>query len=165
MLNHIVTLVSMRPDSLPLWQYFFGVQTRIGWVCGAAGLTGIFLLCVFLVMVLFPLPCVRRRGFYWKTSSQLSKLDVVYNNYYYRCSTGSTTSLFPGIFYWFSMAPTCGNGSQLPHWSTWLRGQWDPGGWSWQDRGISMLSRHQLCHLRWLVIFLGICELSPTYFI
>jgi predicted ferric reductase len=53
----------------PIWQYFFFIGTDFGWVCGSAGLTGVLLLFILIVMVLCSLPCVRRRGhfevFYW----------------------------------------------------------------------------------------------------
>jgi hypothetical protein len=46
----------------PIWQYFFFIGTDFGWVCGSAGLTGVLLLFILIVMVLCSLPCVRRRG-------------------------------------------------------------------------------------------------------
>ena len=54
----------MNPGSIPLWQYYFYVNTGLGWVYGTAGLTGDILLTFLLVMVLCSLPCVRRKGYF-----------------------------------------------------------------------------------------------------
>ena len=56
----------------PLWQYFFFVGTDLGWVCGSAGLTGVLLLLILIVMVLCSLPCVRRRGHF-----EVSHFDIM----------------------------------------------------------------------------------------
>ena len=52
-----------------MWEYLIGVNTDIGWVGGAAGLTGFILLLILMIMVICSLPCIRRRGyfevFYW----------------------------------------------------------------------------------------------------
>lgn len=57
-------LVSLREDGLPLWRYFLWVGTGVGWVGGAAGLTGVLLLAMLVVMVACALPCVRKNGFF-----------------------------------------------------------------------------------------------------
>ena len=62
-------LLSLKPDGLPLWKYFFYVQTGLGWVYGTAGLTGCCLLIILTIMVLCSLPCVRRKG-YFEVSTQ-----------------------------------------------------------------------------------------------
>ena len=62
-------LLSLKPDGLPLWKYFFYVQTGLGWVYGTAGLTGCCLLIILTIMVLCSLPCVRRKG-YFEVSAQ-----------------------------------------------------------------------------------------------
>ena len=49
---------------LPMWHYIFWIQTGLGWVGGAAGLTGVLLTIILAVMVVFSLPCVRRKGFF-----------------------------------------------------------------------------------------------------
>ena len=54
----------MRPGSLPLWEYFFFVNTGVGWVYGTAGLTGVLLIIILAIMVLCSLSCVRRNGFF-----------------------------------------------------------------------------------------------------
>ena len=48
----------------PVWQYLLFVGTDVGWVCGTAGLTGVLLMAVLLVIVLCSLPCIRRRGLF-----------------------------------------------------------------------------------------------------
>ena len=62
--NCLVALLSLTPDGLPLWMYFFGVNTGLGWVGGTAGLTGDLLLIILLILVLCSLPCVRKKGFF-----------------------------------------------------------------------------------------------------
>lgn len=57
-------LLSLTPDGLPLWKYFFFVHTGVGWVGGTAGLTGECLLIILTIIVLFALPCVREKGFF-----------------------------------------------------------------------------------------------------
>ena len=56
-------------SNISMWQYLFSVNTTLGWVGGAAGLTGNFLIVVVTIMVICSLPCVRRKGyfevFYW----------------------------------------------------------------------------------------------------
>ena len=59
-----IVLVSLRPDSLPWWQYFFYVNTGLGWVYGTAGLTGVLLIIILLIMVMFSLKVVREMGFF-----------------------------------------------------------------------------------------------------
>ena len=54
----------MKPGSLPLWQYFFYVNTGLGWVYGTAGLTGDLLIVLLIVIVICSLPCVRNKGFF-----------------------------------------------------------------------------------------------------
>lgn len=52
-----------------MWMYLFGVGTNLGWVGGAAGLTGFLLLIILTIMVICSLPIIRRKGyfqvFYW----------------------------------------------------------------------------------------------------
>lgn len=55
-----------------MWMYLFGagpVGTNLGWVAGAAGLTGFILLIILFVIVICSLPIVRRKGkfqvFHW----------------------------------------------------------------------------------------------------
>ena len=62
--NLHIGLVSLRPGSLPWWQYFFYVNTGLGWVYGTAGLTGVFLIIILLIMVIFSLKVVRKKGFF-----------------------------------------------------------------------------------------------------
>ena len=57
-------LVSQRSGSLPLWEYFFGVNTGVGWVFGIAGLTGILLMIILIIIVVCSLSYVRRKGFF-----------------------------------------------------------------------------------------------------
>lgn len=57
-------LISLKPGGLPLWQYFFYIRTGFGWVFGTAGLTGVLLTIIFVIMALFALSCVRRKGFF-----------------------------------------------------------------------------------------------------
>ena len=47
-----------------MWHYIFWIRTGLGWVGGAAGLTGVLLTIILAVMVVFSLPCVRRKGFF-----------------------------------------------------------------------------------------------------
>ena len=61
---HSTVLISMKPGSIPLWRYFFYVQTGFGWVFGTAGLTGIFLFILLMIIVICSLPCVRNNGFF-----------------------------------------------------------------------------------------------------
>jgi hypothetical protein len=62
--SFLSALISLKPDGLPLWQYFFYVETGFGWVFGTAGLTGVLLSIIFVIMVLFALSCVRRKGYF-----------------------------------------------------------------------------------------------------
>ena len=57
-------LLSLTPNGLTIWQYFFSVHTGLGWVGGTAGLTGTTLLVILFVMVFCSLPCVRRKGYF-----------------------------------------------------------------------------------------------------
>lgn len=70
-------LVSMRPGSLPLWQYFFGVQTGVGWIYGTAGLTGVFLIIILTVMVFCALSCIRKKEFFEVPSSDKFKIHLL----------------------------------------------------------------------------------------
>lgn len=64
-LNLVYTaLLSLTPDGLPLWEYFFSVRTGLGWVGGTAGLTGVCLVVILSIMVVCSLPCVRRKGYF-----------------------------------------------------------------------------------------------------
>ena len=60
----IVVLLSRKPDGKPLWEYFFYYDTGFGWVYGTAGITGVLLLIILVIMVLCSLPCVRRKGYF-----------------------------------------------------------------------------------------------------
>ena len=60
----MAALISMEPGSISLWRYFLYVKTGVGWVFGTAGLTGIFLLLLLMIMVACSLPCVRNKGFF-----------------------------------------------------------------------------------------------------
>ena len=71
-------LVAMRPGSLPLWQYFFGVQTGVGWIYGTAGLTGVFLIIILTVMVFCALSCIRKKEFFEVPSSTKFKTHFNY---------------------------------------------------------------------------------------
>ena len=66
MLQHAshTVLLSLTPDGLPVWKYFFFVRTGLGWVGGTAGLTGDGLIIILSVMVLCSLPWVRRKGYF-----------------------------------------------------------------------------------------------------
>lgn len=52
-----------------MWYCLLGVDTGMGWVGGSAGLTGLLLMILLLIMVVCSLPIVRRKGafevFYW----------------------------------------------------------------------------------------------------
>ena len=94
---YVIGLVSLRPGSLPWWQYFFYVNTGLGWVYGTAGLTGVFLIIILLIIVMFSLKVVRKKGFFevyhwFMVTHTASMLVAVYT----RCSTGPTISSFPG---------------------------------------------------------------------
>ena len=56
-------------SNISMWQYVFWVNTGLGWVGGAAGLTGVLLFIILIIMVACSLPFVRRKGyfevFYW----------------------------------------------------------------------------------------------------
>ena len=56
-------------ENVTAWEYLFWVNTPLGWVGGAAGLTGWILLIILMVMFVCALPCVRHKGyfevFYW----------------------------------------------------------------------------------------------------
>ena len=47
-----------------MWEYLFSVHTGLGWVGGAAGLTGDLLYIILIILVVCSLPCVRRKGFF-----------------------------------------------------------------------------------------------------
>ena len=63
-----------------MWQYFFYVETGFGWVFGTAGLTGVLLSIIFVIMVLFALSCVRRKGFF---EVRIRVGMILYNNTLY----------------------------------------------------------------------------------
>ena len=51
-------------QNVTVWEYLFSVDTPIGWVGGAAGLTGWLLLGILMVICLCASSCVRRKGFF-----------------------------------------------------------------------------------------------------
>ena len=111
----LIGLVSLRPGSLPWWQYFFYVNTGLGWVYGTAGLTGVFLIIILLIMVVFSLKVVRKKGFfevYWLVVHVVELIiSCLIRLFLVRCFIGPTISSFPGTSCWFSMAHTFGSGS------------------------------------------------------
>ena len=60
----VLVLLSRKPDGKPLWEYFFYYDTGLGWIHGTAGITGVLLLIILVIMVLCSLPCVRRNGYF-----------------------------------------------------------------------------------------------------
>ena len=66
----------MRPGSLPWWQYFFYINTGLGWVYGTAGLTGVFLIIILLIMVIFSLKVVRNKGFFEVDSEPITHMQL-----------------------------------------------------------------------------------------
>ena len=77
----LLALVSMRPGSLPWWQYFFYINTGLGWVYGTAGLTGVFLIIILLIMVIFSLSVVRKKGFFEVSTSYKLGLHFYHSHY------------------------------------------------------------------------------------
>ena len=60
---------ALDPLNITGWEFLFSVHTPLGWVGGAAGLTGWILTIILLIIFFCALPCVRRNGyfevFYW----------------------------------------------------------------------------------------------------
>lgn len=56
-------------ENITAVEFIFWVDTPLGWVGGAAGLTGWMLAIILAIIFLCALPCVRRKGlfevFYW----------------------------------------------------------------------------------------------------
>lgn len=63
---YIIALLDINNGLLnaTVWEYLFSVDTPIGWVGGAAGLSGWILIIILIVICLCALPCVRRKGFF-----------------------------------------------------------------------------------------------------
>ena len=85
----------MRPGSLPWWQYFFYVNTGLGWVYGTAGLTGVFLIIILLIIVMFSLKVVRKKGFF-----EVAILLVYGDTYCSRFHYFHSCYYLYQVFYW-----------------------------------------------------------------
>lgn len=57
-------LVTTDPPPYKVWEYMFTTRTTEGWVNGSAGITGVLLLLILIVMFVLSQPFVRRRGFF-----------------------------------------------------------------------------------------------------
>ena len=89
----LVALLSLTPEGLPAWKYFFFVGTGLGWVGGAAGITGICLGIVLCIMILCSLPCVRRKGHFQVSGECLQRQWSYSCNKIVGCAVSSWDSL------------------------------------------------------------------------
>ena len=66
MIAFLIALLDVNDEIVngTIWEYLFSVDTSLGWVGGAAGLTGWLLIILLMVISFCALPCVRRKGFF-----------------------------------------------------------------------------------------------------
>ena len=65
------------PESLgPLAEIMFTTKSKVGWVGGTAMPTGWALLVVLVVMIIFSLPCIRKRGHFEVSCSKVFYLPL-----------------------------------------------------------------------------------------
>lgn len=68
----ILGLIANEPNATyAYWEYLLSTHTDVGWVNGSAGITGIILLLVLIVMVICSQPFVRRTGHFEVQSSMV----------------------------------------------------------------------------------------------
>ncbi len=66
MIAFLIALLDVNDEIVngTIWENLFSVDTSLGWVGGAAGLTGWLLIILLMVISFCALPCVRRKGFF-----------------------------------------------------------------------------------------------------
>ncbi|CAB3980388.1 NADPH oxidase 5 isoform X1, partial [Paramuricea clavata] len=67
-IGHLGRYITTDPPSgkpkFEVWEYMFTTRTPEGWVNGSAGITGVLLLIILVVMSILSQPSVRKRGFF-----------------------------------------------------------------------------------------------------
>ncbi|CAB4014169.1 NADPH oxidase 5, partial [Paramuricea clavata] len=63
-IGHLGRYITTDPPKFEVWEYMFTTRTPEGWVNGSAGITGVLLLIILVVMCILSQPSVRKRGLF-----------------------------------------------------------------------------------------------------
>ncbi|CAB3992535.1 NADPH oxidase 5, partial [Paramuricea clavata] len=63
-IGHLGRYITTDSPKFEVWEYMFTTRTPEGWANGSAGITGVLLLIILVVMFILSQPSVRKRGFF-----------------------------------------------------------------------------------------------------